>query len=168
MINIDNYLRLNITDMILVFISTILMVLITKKFFWNYVKDYLDKREKLIQQELDSAKKKEEEGRKYLEEAEAKLIDVNKKAEEIMDKVSAESKKEAQKILTDARVEIERQKEIARNEIDKERIDAASQIKEEVGTLALMAAKKLLQKEIDDEVRKKYIQDFIGESGEAK
>lgn len=168
MINIDNYLRLNITDMILVLISTILMVLITKKFFWNYAKDYLDKREKLIQQELDTAKKKEEEGRKYLEEAEAKLNDVNKKAEEIMDKVSAESKKEAEKILSDAKVEIERQKEIARNEIDKERIDAVSQIKEEMGTLALVAAKKLLQKEIDDEVRKKYIQDFINEGGEAK
>ncbi len=34
-INIENYLRLNFIDMILVLISTVLICLIAKKFFWR-------------------------------------------------------------------------------------------------------------------------------------
>ena len=32
---IENYLRISLTDVILVMISTILIVLIAKKFFWS-------------------------------------------------------------------------------------------------------------------------------------
>ena len=64
-INIENYLRLNFTDMILILISTLLICLIAKKYFWHYVLEYLDNRKKLIQDELDNAKKSEQEAEEY-------------------------------------------------------------------------------------------------------
>ena len=38
MINIENYLRLNIVDALLVLISTFLIVLIARKYFWDILK----------------------------------------------------------------------------------------------------------------------------------
>ena len=43
MINIDDYLRINLYDAVLVLISTLLIVLIVKKFFWNYGPSILNK-----------------------------------------------------------------------------------------------------------------------------
>ena len=58
LINIDDYLRINVYDAILVLISTILIVLIVKKFFWNYVREYFDKRTAFIQSQLDETANK--------------------------------------------------------------------------------------------------------------
>ena len=87
MINIDNYLRLDLVDVTLVLISTFLMVMFAKKYFWNYVKEYLEKRESLIQKELDDASARDIESKQLLKEAKQKVSDVQDQANVVMDKV---------------------------------------------------------------------------------
>ncbi len=89
MINIDNYLRLDLVDVTLVLISTFLMVMFAKKYFWKYVQEYLEKREALIQKELDDASNRDIESKKLLDEARQKIYDVQEQANEIMDRVEA-------------------------------------------------------------------------------
>ena len=73
MINIDDYLRINLYDAVLVLISTLLIVLIVKKFFWNYVRQYLEQRQAFIQSQLDESKANLQESEKLKTQYEEKM-----------------------------------------------------------------------------------------------
>ncbi len=53
--NIDNYLRISFTDVVLVCISTLLIVLFAKHFFWNKLVAFVKKRQDLIQENIDAS-----------------------------------------------------------------------------------------------------------------
>ena len=50
--NIDNYLRISLTDVVLVCISTFLIVMFAKKFFWDKLLTLIQKRQDLIQEKF--------------------------------------------------------------------------------------------------------------------
>jgi len=166
MINIDNYLRLDLVDVTLVLISTFLMVMFAKKYFWNYVQEYLEKREALIQKELDDASNRDIESKKLLDEARQKIYDVQEQANEIMDRVEAEARKNAEDIINDARSSAERIKKKAQEDIELEKREVIDELKDEMSDIALLAARKLVEKELDTETQRKYVEDFIDKAGE--
>ena len=53
--NIDNYLRISLTDVVLVCISTFLIVMFAKKFFWEKLLTLIQKRQDLIQENIESS-----------------------------------------------------------------------------------------------------------------
>ena len=168
MINIDNYLRLDLVDVTLVLISTFLMVMFAKKYFWNYVKEYLEKRESLIQKEQDDASARDIESKQLLKEAKQKVSDVQDQANVVMDKVEAEARKNAEEIIREARLSAERIKVKAQEDIEQEKREALGEMKDEMSDIALLAARKLVEKELDTDTQRKYVKDFIDKAGEGK
>lgn len=161
-INIENYLRLNITDMILVLISTLLICLIAKKFFWQHALNYLDSRKKLIQDELDQAKKSEQEGEAYKMQYADQLKNASKEAAEIKEKARQEAKQEGALIVEKAQKDARLALDKATRDIELERLNAKKQIRKEISDVAFQAASKILEKEIDEETQKNYVEEFIG------
>ncbi|WP_242744436.1 ATP synthase F0 subunit B [Allobaculum sp. Allo2] len=53
--NIDNYLRISWQDVLLVCISSLIIVLFCKHFFWDKILAFINKRQKLIQDNIDSS-----------------------------------------------------------------------------------------------------------------
>ena len=106
-INIENYLRLNFTDMLLILISTLLICIIAKKYFWQYALNYLDSRKKLIQDELDNAKQSELEGEQYKQKYAEQLKNAKNEANAIMDKARTDAKAEGVQIDEKAQHESE-------------------------------------------------------------
>ena len=168
MINIENYLRLNIVDVVLILISTFLVVLFAKKNFWSYAKSYLDSRENLIKKELDDALARDIKSKELLYEAKKKIDEVSIQAELVMSKVEIEAKKRADDIVNDARLHAIRVKNKAQEDIESSRREAEEQMKEEMGNIALLAARKLVEKEMDSDIQRKYIDDFIEKAGDGK
>ena len=64
-ININNYLRIDLIDMGLVLVSTLIICIVAGVFFWKPAMAYLDGRKKLIQDQLDNAKNAEAKGEEY-------------------------------------------------------------------------------------------------------
>lgn len=162
-INIENYLRLNLVDMILVLISTLLLCFLAKKFFWNFALEYLDKRKALIQEELDHAKQSELEGEAYKKQYADQLKNAKNEANAILDKARNDAKEEGalivQKAQNDARLTLEK----AQRDIESEKLNAQKQIRKEISEVAFVAAKHILEKEIDEDTQKKYVDQFITE-----
>ena len=71
--NIDNYLRISLTDVVLVCISTFLIVLIAKKFFWDKLLAYIQKRQDLIQGNIDSSVQLKQEAQNIKEQYDEKM-----------------------------------------------------------------------------------------------
>lgn len=162
-INIDNYLRLNFTDMILVLISTLLICIIAKKYFWQYALDYLDKRKMLIQDELDAAKKSELEGEQYKQKYAEQLKNAKIEANAIVDKARTEAKAEGIQIVEKAQHDAKLTLEKAQRDIEMEVLGAQKKIQKEITEVAFIAAQQILEKEMDEETQKKYVDQFINE-----
>ncbi|MGM9974423.1 MAG: F0F1 ATP synthase subunit B [Clostridiaceae bacterium] len=167
MINIDNYLRIDPVDMIMVLISTFLIVVIAKKYFWNILKDYLDKRQQFIKGQLDEAIEKNKEGSKYCETSREELKRAQHQAKEILEIAEIDAKKEAEEIISSAKENAKLIKEKAMTEIQQERSLAANEMKEEMSAIALAVAEEILKKDLDDKDHHKLIAEFIDEAGES-
>ncbi len=167
LINIDNYLRLDLVDMVLVLISTGLIVLIAKKYFWNIAQDYLEKRKQFIQSQLDDAVSKNQESEKFNLEAKNELASLKAQSNEMLSAAQENAKKEAALIISDAKEMATSIKEKAQSDIEKDKRQAMEQMKEEMSEIALLAASKVVEKELNDDLHRKYVKEFIEKAGEA-
>lgn len=166
--NIDNYLRISLTDVVLVCISTFLIVLIAKKFFWDKLLAYIQKRQDMIQDNIDSSVKIKEEAQSIKERYDEKMKNAGKEAHAILESARASAAQEKQQILNQTQDEVVRLKKQAQEEIERDKRNAQKDMKEAIGSVALEISKKLLKKEVDEQEQKKYIDDFIDEAGSAK
>lgn len=162
-INIENYLRLNLTDMILVLISTLLICFIAKKYFWSFALEYLDKRKAMIQEQLDHAKQSELEGEEYKKQYADQLKNVKNEANAILDKARNDAKLEGAQIVEKAQNDARLTLEKAQRDIEMEKLNAQKQIRKEITDVAFVAAQQILEKEIDEDTHKKYVNQFISE-----
>ena len=166
MINIDDYLRINHYDAVLVLISTLLIVLIVKKFFWNYVRQYLEQRQAFIQSQLDESKANLQESEKLKTQYEEKMANAKQEALDLISAAKNTASREAGEIVSKARDDAHAIKEKAEMEIEHEKAKVREQLKEEISEVAFLAARKIVEKELDESTHRKYVEDFIDEAGE--
>ena len=81
-INISNYLRLDVVDMIMVLVSTLILCLFAKHFFWDYVSDYFQKRHDAIAADLKAGADAKAEGENYRQQYEQQLAGAKGEARE--------------------------------------------------------------------------------------
>lgn len=166
LINIDDYLRINLYDAILVLTSTILIVAFAKKFFWNFVRKYLDGRTAIIQGQLDESANKLKESEALKAQYEEKIAGAKAEARSIVEAAKVTATKEAEEIIAKAKDSADAMKEKAELEIEHEKARVKKAIKEEISEVAFLAASKVVLKELDEETHKKYVSDFIEQAGE--
>ena len=166
--NIDNYLRISLTDVVLVCISTFLIVLIAKKFFWDKLLAYIQKRQDLIQGNIDSSVQLKQEAQNIKEQYDEKMKNAGKEAHAILESARASAVQEKQQILEKTQDEVARLKKQAQEDIEKDKLNAQKDMKEAIGSVALEVYRKLLKKEMDPSLQKEYIDEFIDEAGNSK
>lgn len=165
MININNYLRLVPTDMILILISTLIICLIAKKYFWGHALAYLDKRKKLIADELQKASDARQEGEEFQKLHMEKLKNAKNEARDILDEARKEAKQESNAIIDKARNEAKLTYQKALRDIEQEKASVRKEIRKEITDVAFMAAEQILKDKIDEDSQQKYVNDFIDKAG---
>ena len=138
-------------------ISFGLIMLILKKFAWKPILNMLHEREASIQSALDSAEKAKEEMKALQSSNEKILADARnerdlllKDAREIREKMISEAKgiatKEGERMLT-----------IARENIQNEKMAAITELKNQVATLSIEIAEKILKSELSSDEKQKTL-----------
>jgi F-type H+-transporting ATPase subunit b len=134
---------------------TVLFLL--KKFAWKPILKSLKEREDSIQNAIEEAKKTKEEmarlkagNEKILHEAKAERDNIMKEAREAKDSIIAEAKQKAQK-------EGERIISAARETIQNEKMAAITELKNQVASLSLQIAEKILKEELSSTEKQKQL-----------
>ena len=153
--NIDNYLRISLTDVVLVCISTFLIVMSAKKFFWDKLLTLIQKRQDLIQENIDSSVAIKQQAEDVKEKYDEKLRNVSQEAHTILVSARAHADQEKQQIIKEANDEALRIKKNAQKEM-----------KKAISDVALSAASQLIKKEMDEETQKQFVEDFIEQAGD--
>ncbi|MGP8217735.1 MAG: F0F1 ATP synthase subunit B [Bacteroidia bacterium] len=138
-------------------LTFVIVFVILKKFAWKPILGALKDREKSIQDALDSAEKAKQEmaqlqasNEKILMEARAERDSLLKEARETKDTIINEAKgkahKEAEKLIQDAR-----------DAIQNEKAAAMSELKNQVATLSIEIAEKILKTELSSDDKQKAL-----------
>ncbi|MCC6442059.1 MAG: F0F1 ATP synthase subunit B [Armatimonadetes bacterium] len=146
-------------------VGFIVLFLLLKKFLFKPVGMMLDARADEIRNNLSKAEEQRADMERIRHEYEARIEGVEsearariqaaiKEAQAIKDEIIADSHNQAKEIIERGQTEIQREKE-----------KAMVELREEVASLAVSAAGKVLEKNLDEAEHRRLIDDFISKVG---
>ena len=164
--NVANYLRINLQDMIMTLISTILIVLFAKHFFWDKILAFVKKRQDLIQDNIDSSEDLKKAALAQKEKYDVQMQHAGQDAHVIIETARVNATQQKKEILDQANSEAARRKAKAQEDIDRDRLKAQDEMKEAISDVAIEAEKKLVDKEMDESTQRKFVDDFLAKAGD--
>ena len=166
--NIDNYLRISLTDVILVCISTFLIVMFAKHFFWNKLVAFVKKRQDLIQENIDASIELKEEAQQTKAAYDDKMKEIGKEAHSIIESAKQQADQEKAQILSEANAQASRIKEAAHEDIERDKRKAEAEMKTAISDVAIEVAKNIVHKEMDEKTQQAYVDEFIEQAGKSE
>ena len=142
-----------------------ILVFILGKYAWGPILAAVDAREKGIQAALDEAAERNQEAETLLEKYKENLADARRQANELLAEGKTAGDSIRMEIEEKARAEAQSIIERARAEIERERDAAIAEIKRESVDLALSAATRLMQENLDQEKDRALVERYLAEMG---
>jgi len=149
-------------------LATIVLFLVLKHYLFKPVSERLKARSEAIEREINEAKVKNEEAEALRKEYELKIDDAKSEARSIVESSKKRGEQLREEIISDAKKEAEEVLVKARKDIEREREKTMDGLKSEVVSIAMLAAAKVVEKNLDEEAHKEMIGKFIDEVGDAE
>ena len=144
------------------------LLLLLKKFAWKPLMKVMKDREEYVAGEIEKAEKSRMEANALLEQHKQMIQDARQETQILIENARKQAEAQRDEIINLAKMEAERLKEAARLEIEKEREKAVSALREQVASLSVMIASKVIEKEISEKDQEAFIQDIINKAGEVR
>ncbi len=142
-----------------------ILVLILGKYAWGPILGAVEAREKGIQSALDEAASRNEEAARLLAEHKEQLADARRQANELIAEGKVAGETVRKEIEEKARAEAQTMVERARAEIERERDAAIAELRKESVDLALAAATRLMQENLDQDKDRAIVERYLTELG---
>ncbi|WP_304684076.1 F0F1 ATP synthase subunit B [Ileibacterium valens] len=162
---IENYLRISWQDVILVCISSLIIVLVCRKYFWSKLLTFIEKRQQLIQNNINDSERLKKEALEVKDQYDAKMRGAAEQASSIIDNAREQATLEKQQIIDAAQKQASHIEKSAHEEVEREKLEAQTQMRQAITEVAMAAAGQILSQELDEERQKKIIDDFIDSDG---
>ena len=154
-------------DAVLTGINIFILFFALSYLLFNPVRDVLEKRRQKIAGELAEAAEDKQTAAVLKSEYEAKLRDVNREAEDILEAARKKGKKREAEIVDEAKAEAARIIERANREIELEKKKAVDDMKQEVIDIAALMAQKVVGSSMNISVQDALIEETLKEMGES-
>jgi F-type H+-transporting ATPase subunit b len=146
-------------------LAFILLAVVLGKFAFRPLGAMIESRQKEIQDTLEQVAADRRAMEQTRADYEQRLANIEAEAREHITGAMKHAQEEAAAVLTKAREEAGEHRTRALADIDQERKKAVAQIRSEMADLAVAAASKILEREINPAVHRDLIGDFIQEVG---
>lgn len=147
-------------------INFVILVFLLKKLLFKPVSEYMERRQKYIEEQIRQAEIDSEEAAKLRDRYLVNMKNAKSEAEELIEKAIRQGEETKEEIIEEAKKESNRLIERAKREIALEKARAIEELKTETASLALLAASQILEKKADEEVHNRLVEKFIDEVGE--
>lgn len=154
-------------NIIWTFVDLIVLYVLMKKFLFARVQKVLDQRQEMIQGQMDHAKEQEALANQNLQQAQETVENATKEAREKAQRIlEAASKKEKEQLLA-SEEEAKRILISSRKQAEQERKKLLADTQDEMVTIAMLAARKAVGNNINEEKEKALFEDLLKKVGEA-
>ena len=156
-----------VSPVIGVMLWTLIVFGITLFVLWKVafprIAEALDKRQRMIEDSIDTAEKTKREADELLREYRERLTDARGQADEIVARARRTADAHEQESQTEARAKREEMMDQTRRDIEAETRRAIQQIRSEVADLTVLATEKVTRKTLDSSDQKRLVDEALAE-----
>jgi len=160
-IDIAGKLFPNITTLIVQLCSTGVMLFIFKKFLWVPMQAYFKKRADFIESQISEAKDMNEKAKVNMVESEEQARESAREYRDIVEKAKSDALKVRDDIVEQAKKEAASKIEQAQKQIEVEKQQAKDDMKEEMVSIAIEAATKIIEKDMNSKENQQMVEAFV-------
>jgi F-type H+-transporting ATPase subunit b len=157
-------INLNVT-MLIQAVNFLILIALLSRFLFTPLKNFLKERAAGIEKALAEAKVAREAAAKAQEEHRAQILATQREAAALREQAQREVEAERQRLLKASRDEAQRMVEEARTAIETETKRARATLRDEVVTLSLAAAERLLSRSMTADDQKRLAEQYVRELG---
>ena len=149
-------------------ITVLVFVLILNKFFFEKVHNFMEERENEVRTQFETAEENNRLAEQKLMDYEERIKNYQSEGREIIKAAKDDAKVQAQSILDDAKEKARVAIEKSEAEIERQKNNARRELKDEIGSLAVMAAERIIEKELSDRNQSEIVDKIIREAEEER
>jgi F-type H+-transporting ATPase subunit b len=149
--------------MIWTFLAFIVALLVLRKYAWPAITQALDKRQRAIEESIDTAERARADASELLEEYRQRLREARAQADDIVARARKAGEVHERESLEGARVRRDELLEQTRRDIEAETRRAIQEIRAEVADLTIMATEKVTRKALDADDQRRLVEEALGE-----
>lgn len=142
-------------------INFLILLFILAKFAYKPICNMLEERKERIANDLAAAESAKVEAQEMRQSYEDQLQAARKEAQEIVEKAVQEAKAISAQQLSDLRQQLDTERDKARREIEEERDQAMKSLREDIVSMSVAMASKVVEKDMNSETNAKLIDDAI-------
>ncbi len=146
-------------------INILVLFFFLKKFLFGRVNAMLEKRAQMVQDDLDQAKQSAADAAALKSDYEQTLVGAKQEARDILTAAEQRARAQSNEITTQAQQQADAIVREAQKEIERERQRTLDGVQGEIADLALAAASKLMEQQVDDETNRALVNEFLTEEG---
>jgi F-type H+-transporting ATPase subunit b len=138
-----------------------------RRFLFKPVTEFMEKRSRDIENNIEAANKMKEEALKLRGEYEKQLGQIRDEAQGILKEAHIKGERNREEIIKEAKRDADELIKRAEKEIDRAKDKAMSQLREQIVSISLLAAGKVIEKNLDEKTHKDIVVQFIEEVDES-
>lgn len=161
-------MNLEIQQILTQAIGFLVLLFILKKIAWKPLLSLLDERREKISSEFQSIERTKSELSRLEQEYKARLAEIDAQARLKIQEAISEGQKIAVDVQEKAREEAKNILNKAKDNIELEIAKARVELRNQVVSLAIRAAEKVIKEELSDERHKRLVNEFIDEAGQLR
>lgn len=149
-------------------VNFIVLILILKRLLFDKVNNAIESRNNEIIETINSAETKNLEADKLMKSCEKQIAELEGEGREIIKTAKIKAETQASEIISEANAKAIEIKLHAEKEIERQKSRALAEMKSQVAAMALLAAEKILEKDLELEGQEHLIDNIIEQVGAAK
>ena len=161
-------MNLEIQQILTQAIGFLVLLFILKKIAWKPLLSLLDERREKISSEFRNIEQTKSELSRLEQDYKARLAEIDAQARQKIQEAIAEGQRIAVEVQEKAREEGKNILNKAKDNIELEIAKARVELRNQVASLAIRAAEKVLKEELSEERHKRLVTEFIDEAGQLR
>ncbi len=148
----------------MIWITVIVLFLVLKKFFFEKVKNFMETRSNSIQDAFDSAEAVNRRADEKMQNYTKRIANVEAEGREIIRDAKIKADAQAREIIEDANKQATEILNKAERNIEREKQKAMEEMRKEVAALAMMAAERIVEREIQNVGQDEIVDEVINKA----
>jgi F-type H+-transporting ATPase subunit b len=161
-------LNVSLSGLLWTVTNLLVLYLLLKRFLWQPVTNMIESRQKEIKDNLNFAQQKSIEAAKAKEDYEAQLAQAAKEVQGLLQQAQDQGRREYQAILASAQADAEALVNQTRHQLEADRAAMIAEVKNEAAELVVLAAAQVAGRQMDKDVDRTLLEEFLDKAGAGK
>ncbi|MBQ9408517.1 MAG: F0F1 ATP synthase subunit B [Clostridia bacterium] len=164
----ESFIGVDLWTALFVLLNTLAIFFVARKFLFKPVHKLISDRQAEIDEMYAEADRQKQSAESMAKELGEKLQDAQNESDRIVKDALVRAEGKEREIVAAARTEAQAVLDKAAKDAEKEKLRALNEAKDEIASISINIAEKVLQRQLDDSDQSKLVDEFISRLGEDK